>query len=77
MPFEPGADASVSDLRQAARRKAACLNSHVLGYGELAEREWAAAGIPAPDLPAMRNYRLDRIRAEVNAPAISSPSTRI
>ena len=36
MPFEPGADASVSDLRQAAGRKAACLNSHVLGYGELA-----------------------------------------
>ena len=37
----------------------------MLGYGETAEREWAAAGIAAPDLPAMRKYRLERIRAEL------------
>ena len=37
----------------------------MLGYGALAEAEWAAAGIPAPDLPAMRKYRLGRIRAEL------------
>jgi len=65
MPFEPGTQASVDELRQAARQKAASLNQHVLGYGETAEREWAAAGIPAPDLPAMRRYRIDRIRAEL------------
>ncbi len=65
MPFEPGAEASVEDLRRAAREKAASLNQHVLGYGETAEREWATAGIPAPDLPAMRRYRLERIRAEL------------
>jgi Xaa-Pro dipeptidase len=62
MPFEPGA---TEDLRRAARDKAASLNQHVLGYGERAEREWAAAGIPAPDLAAMRRYRLERIRAEL------------
>lgn len=65
MPFEPGTEASVEELRQAAREKAASLNQHVLGYGETAKREWAAAGIPAPDLPAMRRYRLERIRAEL------------
>jgi Xaa-Pro dipeptidase len=62
MPFEAGEEAG---LRRQARAKAASLNQHVLGYGETAEREWAAAGIPAPDLAAMRKYRLDRIRAEL------------
>ena len=52
-------------LRRAAREKAAALNQHVLGYGAVAEAEWAAAGIAAPDLPAMRKYRLERIRAEL------------
>ena len=54
-----------SSLRRGAREKAAALNQHVLGYGAMAEAEWAAAGIAAPDLPAMRRYRLDRIRAEL------------
>jgi Xaa-Pro dipeptidase len=62
MPFEPGSEAA---LREQSRKKAASLNQHVLGYGETAEREWAAAGIAAPDLPAMRKYRLERIRAEL------------
>jgi len=61
-PFRPGEEA---ELRVAGRRKAAALNSHSLGYGALAEAEWAAAGIAAPDLPAMRKYRLERIRAEL------------
>ena len=62
MPFEPGEEA---ELRAGARAKAAALNQHVLGYGAIAEAEWAAAGIAAPDLPAMRRYRLERIRAEL------------
>lgn len=37
----------------------------MLGFGETAEHEWAAAGLAAPDLPAMRRYRLARIRAEL------------
>ncbi|MDH6232674.1 Xaa-Pro dipeptidase [Mesorhizobium soli] len=70
MPFDPGgggasSPVSVEYLRAAARDKAATLNQHVLGYGEVAEREWCEAGIPAPDLPAMRRYRLERIRAEL------------
>ena len=62
MPFEPG---SVDDLREQARAKAAGLNSHVLGYGAQAESEWVAAGIAAPDMPALRKYRLERIRTEL------------
>lgn len=62
MPFEPG---SVEALSQAAREKAAGLNQHALGYGATAEGEWRAAGIPAPDLAAMRRYRLERIRHEL------------
>lgn len=62
MPFESG---SVEALRLAARAKAARLNQHALGYGATAEAEWRAAGIPAPDLTAMRSYRLERIREEL------------
>ena len=58
MPFEPGAEIEVEALRQQAREKAAALNSHALGYGETAEREWAAADVAAPNLPAMRKYRV-------------------
>ncbi len=61
-PFQPGEEAA---LREASRAKAAALNQHVLGYGALAEAEWAAAGIGAPNLTAMRGYRLERIRAEL------------
>jgi Xaa-Pro dipeptidase len=61
-PFFPGEEAA---LRQAARAKAASLNQHTLGYGALVEAEWTASRIPAPDLPAMRKYRLERIRAEL------------
>src|SRR5690606_14098896 len=56
---------SPAELETQARRKAASLNQHALGYGALAEAEWRAAAIPDPDLPAMRCYRLQRIRAEL------------
>ena len=65
MPFEPDGADSVEALRAKAREKAAALNQHALGYGALAEAEWATAGIAAPNLPAMRSYRLERIRAEL------------
>ncbi len=65
MPFEPALAGDVEALYLQSREKAASLNQHALGYGETAEREWAAAGIAAPDLAAMRGYRLDRIRAEL------------
>ncbi|TIT49350.1 MAG: aminopeptidase P family protein, partial [Mesorhizobium sp.] len=65
MPFEPAEAGSIDALRLKSRQKAAELNQHVLGYGALVEAEWQAAGIAAPDLPTMRRYRLDRIRAEL------------
>ncbi|HEX9926837.1 MAG TPA: aminopeptidase P family protein, partial [Anaerolineae bacterium] len=36
-----------------------------LGPGELATGEWAALGLELPDLPAMRAYRLARIREKL------------
>ena len=54
-----------AELSAEARSKAARLNQHAIGYGELAESEWRAAGLPEPDLPAMRRLRLERIRAEL------------
>jgi Xaa-Pro dipeptidase len=41
------------------------LNMHVLGPGELAEREWTETGLEKPDLDMIRNYRLERVRAEL------------
>lgn len=65
VPTHPGPDASVPDLDAYALAKATALNQHVLGYGRLAEEEWAALGLGAPDLAAARQHRLDRIRAEL------------
>ncbi len=69
MPFEipthPGEQAGSEALEMFSRGKASALNQHVIGYGALAEGEWAKAGIAAPDLAAMRRYRLERIRTEL------------
>ena len=65
MPDHPGSGANAEDLENYARAKAASLNQHVIGYGALAEGEWDKAGIAAPDLGTMRQYRLERIRAEL------------
>ncbi|MBC8365018.1 MAG: aminopeptidase P family protein [Actinobacteria bacterium] len=39
----------------------------VLGPGEPALSEWAAAGLPLPDLDAMQRYRVGRIREQLTA----------
>jgi len=65
IPEHPGESASREALTRFAMEKAASLNQHVIGYGELAEREWAALGLDAPDMKAARRYRLERIRAEL------------
>ena len=65
IPAHPGLDASPADLDAYALAKATALNQHVLGYGRLAEDEWAALGLPQPDLASARRHRLDRIRAEL------------
>ena len=65
MPDHPGPEAGYDALEAYSRAKAAAMNQHLIGYGQLAESEWKTAGIPDPDLDAMRHYRLDRIRAEL------------
>ncbi len=65
IPQHPGETASHNDLEAWARAKAANFNQHVIGYGALAEGEWRQAGIDEPDLPAMRGYRLERIRQQL------------
>ncbi len=64
-PFEPGGAPWTREeyerLIAESRTKAAGLNQHVLGYGELVEGEWQEAGIADPDLMTMRRYRVERI----------------
>jgi len=67
LPSHPGDAASEVELTRYALEKAASLNQHVIGYGDLAEGEWAARGLDAPDLHAARRHRLARIRAELAA----------
>ncbi|WP_254017092.1 M24 family metallopeptidase [Mesorhizobium escarrei] len=62
MPYDPSEEGL---LRERSRQKAASLNQHAIGYGPVTEAEWASAGIAAPDLTAMRRYRLERIRSEL------------
>lgn len=61
-PPGPGAARQIDDRVTA---KASALNQHVIGYGPLAEDEWAALGLEAPDMGAARRHRLERIRAEL------------
>ena len=65
LPEHPGESASHEALTLYAMEKAASLNQHVIGYGALAESEWAALGLDAPDMEVARRYRLSRIRAEL------------
>jgi hypothetical protein len=37
-----------------------------IGPTPLAFREWAAAGLECPDLPALRRFRLERLVREIN-----------
>ena len=65
LPEHPGEGASRATLTEYAMTKAASLNQHVIGYGALAEGEWATLGLQAPDMEEARRYRLTRIRAEL------------
>jgi Xaa-Pro aminopeptidase len=65
LPQSPGLGAPHGALVEYAAEKAASLNQHVIGYGELAEREWADRGLDAPDMERARRYRLGRIRVEL------------
>ncbi len=43
------------------------LNMHAQGPGELAESEWQKAGLVAPNMTAVREYRLRRVREQLKA----------
>lgn len=45
--------------------KVASLNPHIIGHGALAEIEWTAPTLPAPDMDKARRHRLRRIRTEL------------
>ena len=64
-PEHPGFEAGHAALQAWSRQKASAYNQYVIGFGELAEGEWAAAGLGLPDLARMREYRLERLRAEL------------
>lgn len=42
-------------------------NLHALGPGAALTAEWLAAGLPIPDRPKIRSYRLNRIRQQLRA----------
>ncbi len=65
MPQNPDPNAAEQERRRCADEKAAGLNQHVIGYGDLVENEWAALALAAPDLDAMRRYRLERVREQL------------
>ena len=69
-PENPGPNAAQSELMRFAAEKAAGLNQHVIGYGDLTENEWAALDLAAPNLDAMRRYRLERVREQELAGAL-------
>ena len=54
-----------SKIVAAAGRRAGLGSFGDLGPGELALAEWRALGLEAPDLEALRAYRLGRLRAEL------------
>jgi Xaa-Pro aminopeptidase len=64
-PDHPGPMADAEALEAYARDKAGFLSQYRLGFGDLAEGEWAAARLDAPDMDALRTYRIGRVRTEL------------
>ncbi len=65
LPDHPGPSASPEALEAYARDKAGFYSQYRLGFGDLAEGEWSAAGLDAPDLDRMRSYRIGRVRQKL------------
>ncbi len=51
--------------RSQPRAAAQDLHHLTLGPGPAVEEEWLAAGLVLPDLTAMREYRISRVRAQL------------
>ena len=67
LPDHPGPSASAEALEAYARDKAGFYSQYRLGFGDLAEGEWTAAGLAAPDMDALRSYRIERVRQQLRA----------
>jgi len=65
LPDHPGPLADAEALEAYARDKAGFYSQYRIGFGALAEGEWAAVGLAAPDMDALRTYRIERVRAEL------------
>ncbi len=50
---------------EATMEYAKSLTMHAFGPGEVAEREWEAAGLRKPDMDIVRTYRLSRVREQL------------
>lgn len=64
-PKQPKISLSLADASAEVYRAATDLHHINLGPGEALESEWIAAGLELPNLPAMRQYRIDRVRAQM------------
>lgn len=60
-----GSSAPLADTTPEVRRAATDLHHLTIGPGEALTTEWRDAGLELPDLPAMRRYRIERVRAQM------------
>ncbi|MDW3179022.1 MAG: Xaa-Pro peptidase family protein [Acidimicrobiia bacterium] len=66
-PKQPKIARSLADASPEVHRAATDLHHLTLGPGPALENEWIAAGLELPDVEAMRRYRIDRVRAQMQA----------
>ncbi|MBT8240929.1 MAG: Xaa-Pro peptidase family protein [Acidimicrobiia bacterium] len=64
-PKKPKITSSLADVTSEVRRAATDLHHLNIGPGHSLESEWVTAGLEAPDLDAMRRYRMDRVRSQL------------
>ena len=65
LPKQPKIAISLADASTEVHRAATDLHHLNIGPGAALEAEWVAAGLELPHLPAMRRYRIDRVRAQM------------
>ena len=64
-PKLPKIALSLADASAEVHRAATDLHHLTIGPGPALEAEWLADGLELPDLVAMRQYRIDRVRAQM------------
>ena len=60
-----GSSATLADTSPEVRQAATDLHHLNIGPGAALATEWLDAGLELPDLPAMRRYRIERVRAQM------------